>query len=117
MDWEEVTISASRGDGPLTQIWPRLLPATGPHMASALALWLGGTSVMGTAAGSGWRGSRTEAGSGWAVWFGNLALPPEEGGVNHRRHGAACGCGAACWQREMRADRGFMVVPSYPPLP
>lgn len=80
----EVTISASReGRSP----GPDLATAPPHHWAThgiGLELWLGRNQCYGNSSWLGWRCSCPEADSGWAVWFGNLPLPPKEGGIHHR---------------------------------
>lgn len=79
VDLEEVTISASReGQSPDPDL-ATAPPSTGHTWHRPGSCGWGETNVMGTAPGSGWRCSRPEADSGWAVWFGNPPLPPKEG--------------------------------------
>lgn len=122
MDRGEGTVSACReGRSPDPDLataaapWPQRLPTNGPHMASALklvwekpVLWEQPLALAVLL--------QPRGGSGWLLWFGSLPLPGKEGGTYHwGRHCVARGCGHTAGRRGMQANKGFRVVPSYPP--
>lgn len=104
----EVTISASREGRSLAQIWPLLLPTTGPHMASARNCGWGETNVMGTAPGLAGGAPAQRQTLGGRFGLGIFPCHQRKVESTAGRHCLACGCGAGCGQREMQADRGFM---------